>query len=183
LPQSREVVQHCSVAAVSCIHPCLALFRGSSDARRGRACSSSFGVVTATNPCMQSSKRRLAIRRRSAATSCLPPRPILFVPSYNKYPSSYSFEIEVKCLSNHISYNTPPGSGVPLFCPPQPKPSDPEGTGRTSLPPTVLTWPSAGAACFRNMNMGFRPSLSNCLNNINGLSFSPKQRSWSPCTM
>jgi hypothetical protein len=77
---------------------------------------------------------------RPAATSSLPPRSISFVPSYNKYPNSYSFEVEVKRLSrNQLFYNTPPGSGVPLFCPPQPNPSDPEGTGRTSLPPTVLT--------------------------------------------
>jgi hypothetical protein len=81
-----------------------------------------------------------------------------------------------------IFYNTPPGSGV-LLGPPQPKPSDPDGTGRTSFPPTVLTWPSAGAACFLNMNMGLRPSLSSCLNSIKGRSFNPRQRSWSPCTI
>lgn len=80
-------------------------------------------------------------------------------------------------------YNTPPGSGVPLFWLPQPKLSVCGLTGRTSFPPTVLTWPSWGAACFLSMNIGFRPSLSSCLNSIKGRSFSPRQRSWSPCTM
>jgi hypothetical protein len=104
-------------------------------------------------------------------------------------PSSYNtlqvlLPQSLSRLSETDVYKTPPGSAVPLFWfPHPPKPSDPEGTGRTSLPPTVLTWPSAGAACFRNMNMGFRPSLSNCLNSIRGRSFNPRQRSWSPWTM
>lgn len=80
-------------------------------------------------------------------------------------------------------YKTPPGSGVPLFWLPHPKLSVCGFTGRTSFPPTVLTWPSCGAACFLSMNIGFRPSLSSCLNNISGLSLSPRHRSWSPCTM
>ena len=81
-----------------------------------------------------------------------------------------------------LSYSTPPGSCTPRFWESHPKPPLPP-TLLISPPPTVLTCPSAGAACFRNMNMGFRPSLSSCLNKMSGLSLSPRHRSWSPWTI
>lgn len=76
-----------------------------------------------------------------------------------------------KLLDN--AYSTPPG-----MLPPPAPPAAP-----CAAAPAVPLQPSAGLACLRSMNIGFRPSLSSCLKSISGFSSRPRQRSWSPWTM
>src|SRR3978361_662895 len=78
---------------------------------------------------------------------------------------------------DEVGHMMPPG-GSYVACVPRPL-----LLSRTALPGPAPGCASPVEFIFLSMNIGFLPSLSNCLNRIRGFSSMPKQRSLSPYTI